>query len=364
MSDHSVGQHLLGGFDGYSVTPDVCDLILKKKILGFTLFKWNIESPEQLVALTGELKSLANQAGYEIILGVDQEGGRVARLPVPPFTEIPPMREWGNKVKENGDFTVIQQLGALAAQEVRAAGFNLDFAPVVDVDLNPDNPVIGDRSFSNEAWHVYLCAKFFLKGLMSGGVIGCLKHFPGHGATDLDSHFALPHDPRSLNDLLDCDLLPYGKLIVEGCAPSIMTAHVVYDAIDPDNPATLSEKIVGGLLRDQLGYDGVVFSDDLLMKAIGDHHDILDVVLRFFEIGGDVVLVCRDAALNLELIERLEEAFSKPSNQIEKILKNRTQAQRRLQGLKLQHLSLPDDVENLDCLLARHHEFVKTVFSG
>lgn len=362
MSDLALGQHVLGGFDGFSVTPEVRKLILEKKILGFTLFKWNIESFEQLRALTAELQSLAVQASYELVLAVDQEGGRVARLPVPPFTKIPPMRQWGDYLKDNDDFSILRELGAVLGREVRLAGFNLDFAPVADVDLNPKNPVIGDRAFSDEAWHVYQCARFFLQGLMEEGVMGCLKHFPGHGSTDLDSHLALPHDPRPLDKLLDCDLLPYGKLIVEGHAPSIMTAHVVYDAIDPQNPATLSEKIVSGLLREELGYDGVVFSDDLLMKAISDHHDLKDVMLKFFSIGGDVALVCRDAALNLDLLERLESTLTQTSDANEKILANLVHSKRRLATLKATHLPLVQPLAQTDDLFKRHAEFVASVF--
>lgn len=361
-SDHPLGQHVLGGFDGFSVTTEVRDLIFKKKILGFTLFKWNIESARQLCALCDELQSLARQVGYELILAVDQEGGRVARLPAPPFTKIPPMRQWGDLVLDSDDFSVIQDLGRLLAREVRWAGLNLDFAPVADIDLNPNSPVIGDRSFSADPWQVYQCAKYFLLGMMEEGVIGCLKHFPGHGATDHDSHLELPHDHRVLSELLDADIFPYGKLIVEGLAPSIMTAHVVYEAIDAGNPATLSEKILGGLLREQLGYDGVIFSDDLLMKAISDHHDLLDVMRRFYACGGDVVLVCKDAALNFDLIDRLEKSLFQGSEGNAVILENLKQSQRRLGRLESTHLSLKHSQTFSDEMFQKHRDFVGRFF--
>lgn len=363
-NDHPLGQHVLGGFDGCSVTDEVRDLILKKKILGFTLFNWNIESAAQLCALIDELKSLARQAGYRLILALDQEGGRVARLPVPPFTKIPPMRMWGDLVLETEDFSVIRELGRLVARELRLAGFNLDFAPVADVDLNPNNPVIGDRSFSSDPWHVYQCSKYFLQGMTEEGVMGCLKHFPGHGATDRDSHLELPHDSRPLDVLLAVDILPYGKLIVEGMAPSVMTAHVVYEAIDSKNPATFSHKILGGLLRGQLGYDGVVFSDDLLMKAISDHHDLLDVMLQFFDCGGDAVLVCKNATLNFELVERLEKALLQGSEANKKIFENLRQSQRRLAALKGSHLSLPTEPGDPAEIMENHREFVMRLFPG
>jgi beta-N-acetylhexosaminidase len=298
-----VGQHFLAGFDGLSVTAVVRDLILKERVLGFTLFKWNIESAEQLRGLTGELKALARQAGYDILLAVDQEGGRVERLPEP-FNRVPSMRRWAEACRKEGSDEPMAELGRILGREVRLAGFNLDFAPVVDVDLNAMSPIIGDRSFSSDAGVVTRHARAVIRGLLGEGVIPCLKHFPGHGATSKDSHLELPVDGRPREDILATDVLPYRALMAEGLVPALMTAHVLYPGIDPNHPGTLSEKIVANLLREGLRYDGVVFSDDLLMKAIADHFDLADVCERFFLIGGDAVLVCKDPELAQDLIRK------------------------------------------------------------
>lgn len=297
---HPLGRHFLAGFEGFAVTPQVRDLILKQNILGFTLFSWNIESAEQLIALNEELRSLARQAGYDLILAVDQEGGRVARLPEP-FTKIPPMRACAKLTEEQ-----LFLLGQIVSEEVSLAGFNLDFAPVVDLDLHPENPIIGDRSFSKNPDEVLRCVKNFIRGFEKEGVLTCLKHFPGHGATTQDTHEGRAKDPRTFSEIEGADLLPYKKLIQEKFAQTIMTAHVTYESIDPKHPATLSAKIIKNILREDLKFNGVLFSDDFLMKAIRDHYDLTEAAKQFFEIGGDVVLICKEPERTLEILSRLK----------------------------------------------------------
>jgi beta-N-acetylhexosaminidase len=231
---------------------------LKEKILGFTLFAHNIESAAQLIELNKELKSLAKQVGYDIVIAVDQEGGKVERLPSP-FSKIKPMRDWGDIFSQTGRVEPLYELGKILGSEVRAAGFNLDFAPVVDVDLHSANPIIGNRSFSSHPEVVYKLARQVIRGLLHEGMIPCLKHFPGHGATTKDSHLELPHDNRPADKIFRYDILPFKKLIEEDLAPTIMTAHVVYSELDKKNPATLSEKIIKEILREKLNYDGMVF---------------------------------------------------------------------------------------------------------
>ncbi len=301
----TISSHILAAIDGPTLTPLERELILKHKVLGFTLFKRNIESLEQVQALNAEIKSLAKQAGYEIILAVDHEGGRVFRLPEP-FTKIPAMRLWGNLFDQTADAALAFELGKTLGSEASLAGFNLDFAPVVDVDLNEINPIIGDRAFSKSTEAVYKMARQVIRGLNAAGVLTCLKHFPGHGATEKDSHEELPIDDRGVDELEKIDLVPYAKLISEGLVDSVMTAHVVYPKIDAANPATLSQKIITGILRDKLKYTGVIFSDDLLMKAIADNYGIYEAALQFFKAGGDAILVCKKPELTLEIIERFD----------------------------------------------------------
>lgn len=355
-----IGQHFLAGFDGPSVTRDVRDLILKERVLGFTLFKWNIESAGQLRALTGELKALAHQAGYDILLAVDQEGGRVERLPEP-FNRIPSMRRWAEVCRKQGSDEPIAELGRILGREVRLAGFNLDFAPVVDVDLNALNPIIGDRSFSSDAAVVVKHARAIIRGLIGEGVIPCLKHFPGHGATSKDSHLELPVDDRAQEDILATDARPYRALMAEGLVPTLMTAHVLYSGIDPDSPGTLSEKIVAKILRESLGYDGVVFSDDLLMKAIADHHDLADVCERFFLIGGDAALVCKDPELSLDLIRKTRAKAA--STEGAELATKLDRSLARLNALKSRFLpALHADAAPMAELIQKHKAYVEALF--
>ena len=300
----SIGRHILGGFDGFEVSPIVRELIEKHKILGFTLFKNNIQSADQLVELTTELKARAKAVGYDILLAVDQEGGRVERLPRP-FHSIRPMQEWADLAREKNDGTILETVGKLLALEVKSAGFQLDFTPVADINLNPDNPIIGNRAFGETASQVVESLKFFLRGMKSVGVLTCHKHFPGHGYVDKDSHLELPVDLRQLQELKDTEILPYQALIQEGMIESVMTAHVQYPNIDDQKMATLSPFFIDELLRKELGFNGVVFSDDLLMKAIADHFAFSDVTKKFLMMGGDAVLICQKPEASLQVIEEL-----------------------------------------------------------
>ncbi len=292
---------VLSAIQGTSLTDLEKSLILEHRVLGFTLFKRNIASLEAVRELTAQMQELAQSVGYRLILAVDHEGGRVFRLP-PPFTKIPPMRHWGQYFERTGDIEPLYQLGQILGSEARYAGFNLNFAPVVDVDLNDINPIIGDRSFSKQPEVVAKCARHIIRGLANAGVLSCLKHFPGHGATSKDSHLELPLDERDLADITKDDLLPYQKLFAENLAPTVMTAHVQYSKLDSNHPATVSQPIMQTLLRDTLNYRGVVFSDDLFMKAIADHYGFVQATKLFYEVGGDVVLMCHEPEQTLKLI--------------------------------------------------------------
>lgn len=329
---HPIGQHFLAAMRDTQVTSEVKELILKEKVLGFTLFKWNIESAEQLKELNAELQSLAKQAGYELILAVDQEGGRVERLPAP-YLQIPPMRKWADLHFANPEKRILYQLGKILGEQVRMAGFNLNFSPVVDVDTNPNNPIIGNRAFSSEPEAVYECAKEIILGLTEMGVISCLKHFPGHGDTNADSHLEMPFDDRDFSVLQDVDLVPYKRLIQDDLAHSLMTAHVKYTQIDNSMPATLSPMILTEMLRKELNYNGLVFSDDFLMKAIFDHYGLHDACLKFFQSDGDVVLICKYPDMTLKLIRQLREELN--GQLLEKKLRN---AYKRIDALKKKFL--------------------------
>jgi beta-N-acetylhexosaminidase len=189
---------------------------------------------------------------------------------------------------EDPDLT--ERAGRLLGRQLAALGFSMDFAPVLDVDTNPLNPVIGDRAFGTTPDAVIRHAFAFAQGLSQGGVLTCGKHFPGHGDTELDSHLALPHLSHERARLDAVELAPFRA--ARGKLDAIMTAHVVYEAVAPQLPATLSRAVVTDLLRGELGYDGLVFSDDLEMKAVADHYGIENAACMAIDAGCDVLLVC------------------------------------------------------------------------
>jgi len=195
-------------------------------------------------------------------------------------------------------------VGRALGTELRALGFDIDFAPVLDVNTNPDNPVIGDRSLAAEASRVASLGIAFAAGLDEVGIVGCGKHFPGHGDTDIDSHLALPRLAHDLDRLRSVELVPFAAA-ARAELPMLMTAHVLFSAIDAQVPATLSARVVTELLRGELGYEGVVVSDDLDMKAIADNYGVGEAAVRAIEAGCDVLLLCRDPVHQIEAREAL-----------------------------------------------------------
>jgi len=273
------------GFDGLTATDQLLSLI-EAGLGGVILFRRNIESPEQVLRLIGNLKRAARRP---LVVSIDQEGGRVARLRGNPWAPVPAMRVFGEAAEAERR---VRAVAALLARELRAVGIDLDFAPVLDVDTNPANPVIGDRSFSRDPLAVAELGAAFVEEMQRGGVAACGKHFPGHGDTDTDSHVDLPRLRRSRTDLERIELAPFRAAIEAGVA-AVMTAHVVSDALDPDWPATLSPTAMH-LLREGLAFHGVIVSDDLQMKAIADRWPIGEAAWRALAAGCDQLLVCEN----------------------------------------------------------------------
>jgi len=278
------GQVIVAGFDAAGPPPSLCDLTKRGELGGFILFGRNLGSPAEIVQLTERLFRLA-PAGCPLWLGVDQEGGRVARLKAP-VLRLPPMRVLG----AIDDTTLTRDAAQVLGRQLALLGFNIDYAPVLDVDSNPDNPAIGDRSFGPEPSRVIRHGRAFAAGLRLAGVAPCGKHFPGHGDTHVDSHFELPRVAHSRERLDRIELAPFVALRDE--LPHLMTTHVLFEALDPDRPATLSVKIMDGLLRRELGYAGVVWSDDLEMKAITARYGIEEAACGAIAAGCDALLIC------------------------------------------------------------------------
>jgi beta-N-acetylhexosaminidase len=313
-----VGQLLWVGFPGPSV-PAALRTKLDRGEVGATLvFKRNLElrpgtagGPEladldALVALNHELHRRAPD-GTPALIAVDQEGGLVQRVRAP-ATVWPPMRCL-DRFAPPDDERLAERVGRAIGDELRALDFDIDFAPVLDVHTNPANPIIGDRAFGVDPESVARRALAFARGLSAAGVLACGKHFPGHGDTSTDSHFELPRIDHDGERLERVELLPFRRAAAVGM-PMIMTAHVVFAAVDAARPATLSGPVVTGLLRERLGFGGVIVSDDLDMRAIADHMGADVAAVAAVRAGCDALLLCaredHQAAAEAALIREAE----------------------------------------------------------
>ena len=282
-----VGQLAIVGFAGHDIPADVRSLAREFDLGGVIFFARNVESPEQVAELSRQSQALATE--IPLWVSVDQEGGRVARLKRP-FTEWPPMITLGRAGSPDSDRLAERFATALAA-ELHAVGISLDYTPVLDVRTNPKNPVIGDRALADRAEDVARLGTIIIRTLQGAGIAACGKHFPGHGDTSADSHHELPlieHPPDRLDAV---ELVPFKAAIAADVA-SIMTAHILIPALDEEWPGTLSPKIVDGLLKKKLGYQGLVLSDDLEMKAVSGRYGHSEATVRAIEAGCDAVLMC------------------------------------------------------------------------
>ncbi len=282
------GRLVVVGLRGAELAPEERSALAHGERGGVVLFKRNVTAGFGAVAkLAADVASAAGD-GHVPLVAIDQEGGRVVRLG-PPALPLPPMRRLGDL----GDASLVRRVAEAQAKELRALGITMSFAPVVDVHTREDNPIIGDRAFATTPEGVARFAGAFADGLAAGGVLTCAKHFPGHGDTTVDSHLALPRVSRDRAGLEATEIAAFRAIATRPSIDAMMTAHVVYDALDAARPATLSRAIATELLRDSLGFRGVLFSDDLEMKAItsGAGEAAVLAVLA----GCDALLVCSRA---------------------------------------------------------------------
>ena len=296
-----IGQLLIGSLAGPTITQEIRSLAREFSLGGVVLFSRNIEAPEQVAELSIDLQTLASD--LPLWVSVDQEGGRVARLRKP-FTEWPPMAVLGR----SGSVDLASQFAAALAAELRAVGITLDYAPVLDIHTNPRNPVIGDRALADDADLVGRLGAAIVRGLQDNGVAACGKHFPGHGDTSVDSHLELPLVEHPPDRLRRVECIPFREAIGAGVA-FVMTAHVLVPSLDEEKPATLSPRIVQAILREELGYRGVILSDDLEMKAIAKTYEVPEAAVQAIVAGCDALLVCSgDAGVQAATLEALVHA--------------------------------------------------------
>jgi beta-N-acetylhexosaminidase len=294
----SVGQLAIAGFAGRSIPSDLRAMAKAFDLGGVILFARNIEGPEQVGELARDAQTLARE--LPLWVSTDQEGGRVARLKSP-FTVWPPMATLGR----SGDESLAARFAHSLAAELKAVGISLDYTPVLDIHTNSANPVIGDRALSERAEDVARLGSVIIRTLQAEGIAACGKHFPGHGDTSTDSHHELPvieHPPDRIDRV---ELVPF-RAAIEAEVASIMTAHLFIPALDGEHPATLSPTIVTGMLKQQLGYGGLVVSDDLEMRAISAQYGTAEATVAAIAAGCDAVLMCgSDPGAQIGAIEAL-----------------------------------------------------------
>jgi beta-N-acetylhexosaminidase len=308
--EQKIGQTMLIGFDGFSVSADLRRVLVDCHIGGVILFARNIESPAQVARLTNELQSIARESGNPgLFIAIDQEGGRVARLTAETgFTEFP----GAMALAATGDTQNAYRAAKAMAAEMRAVGINIDFAPDLDVNNNPVNPVIGIRSFSSDPQKVVAYGLAFARGLQENGVLAFGKHFPGHGDTGVDSHIDLPVVPHDRARLNRIELVPFRAAIAANIA-GIMSAHVTFPAIDPTPglAATLSRPVLTGLLREELGFKGLIVTDSLEMGALAANGYPPQVGAALaLAAGADLLLFNRDHAMHRQAYTNLLQAVT------------------------------------------------------
>lgn len=294
--EEKIGQLLLVGMSGKEVNAEVEELITDLHVGGFIMFAHNLESAEQTVHLLNDLKRVNENNPYPLFLSVDQEGGRVTRLPE--LETLPTNWEIGKKGNLAKDY------GKLIGEQVAAFGFNMNFAPVLDVNNEPNNPVIGDRAFGDNVQIVQENGIDMFQAIQKTNVIPVGKHFPGHGDVTVDSHEDIPVIDKSLSVLEEMELAPFRAAIEEGI-DVVMVGHLFVPQIDEKFPASMSREIIQNVLRESFAFDGVVITDDMTMGAITNTYNIEEIAPQIIHAGADMLLIADEK----EVIEEVAAAL-------------------------------------------------------
>ena len=299
--NETIGQLFMAGLPGPQLDKGTEDLIKDYHLGGVILFSRNVEDPLQVARLCRDLQDMAMACiGLPLFLAVDQEGGRVARLREP-FTVFPGNRAIGlNDHPEKS----ASEFGRVTAREMKMVGLNMNLAPVMDVQKGELEKHLEGRLFGEEPDRVARLGRRVVRSLQKNGIMAVAKHFPGLGPADLDPHFKLPRISLTREEIEGENLPPFRAAIEEGVS-AIMTSHAIYSALDPDNPATLSSAVLSRLLREKMGFGGLIITDDLEMGAIAGHQGVADGAADALGAGADILLICQNREKVLDSLDRI-----------------------------------------------------------
>lgn len=298
---HEVLQRFLVGFEGTTL-PGELTAMLAGGLAGVAIYPRNFRSLDELLALTSSIRRAA--AGQPVLIGIDQEGGTKFSLGAP-FTPWPSPAELGRL----SNTSLVERVARALARELRAAGVNLDFAPMLDLATNPDSPVTRGRSFGSDPHEVARLGVAFSDGLAAEGILACAKHFPGHGDAAVDPHLDLPRFDGTRERLVQQELIPFSAAIDAG-VPLIMTAHILLPQLDADRPASVSPVLLKEVLRNDLRFNGVILADDLGMGAIAKRYGPGESAVQALQAGTDIVMLCHDWSTTEPAISAVTQAFA------------------------------------------------------
>jgi beta-N-acetylhexosaminidase len=341
--DAKIGQLFMAGIPGSSLDEGTKALIRDLHIGGVILFSRNIEGPYQLANLCRDMQRAALEyQGQPLLIAVDQEGGRIARLP-PPFTQFPGNSEIGRDTHPNEKAV---EFGRVTAMEMKLVGLNMDLAPVIDVKKGEPERHLRGRVFGDDPEKVGQLGSSVIRSLQDNGVMAVAKHFPGLGLAEMDPHAELPTIDLDLDGIEKGHLLPFRRAVTAGVT-GIMTSHAVYPALDPECSATLSRPIITGILRERMGFEGLILSDDLEMGAIAKKWGVPEGASRSFTAGVDVLLVCKEQRLIAECLREIRAGLLKKEIPVERL----RQSTDRIQKAKARFLKEREDI-SLDDVVA------------
>ena len=336
--DEKIGQIITVGIDGYTINDKTKELIVDKKVGGIILFKDNINDSNQLLQLINNIKDINSKNKIHLFISIDEEGGRVSRLPKE-IKKLPSNEVIGNI----NDKKLTYDIGKTIGYSLKSFGFNMDFAPVLDINSNPNNKVIGDRSFSSNKNIVANLGVSEINGFKSSNIISVAKHFPGHGDTDIDSHYKLPIINKTLDELKEVEFVPFKNAIKEN-VPSIMVSHILLPEIDDINPASMSKTIITDILRKDLKFDGLIVTDDMTMVAITNDFDISEACIKSINAGADLLLICHGYETEVDVINNIKDAVDKGIISIDRI----NESVYRILSLKYSYKINNEKIENID----------------